>query len=438
MSETGKHATIHWTLAEDGTLTITGSGKIPDSSCGNKPPAPWAEKHDEIKKLVIEEGITEIGVNAFRDCRNLSEAAFPEGLTRIGAYAFQGCTNLRQITSAVDSFRYILEPMMAKKIRPSFRNRQETPESILFGVDSFRSVPWALERWGDFYSRHGILYSCFSDARRLTVPIGIHTLKALSLAKKNLTQLTLPISLRVIEATAFAESSFRNALKLPEEIETVDPDAFVGCKLKRIIFPSTWPIRKTPLNQYSGKLSRRRTTTSPKWINRYSLSSEPVWEDAPFRRLKITENKEVHHKDGTITKVRDDNWISVGDRILRRLRFGVGVIGVIWSGEQFKFVKTLSWDKYSDYPEFHTLYPDRDKKSLFIPWEDIFNITDEDDLCSYFGVDGEQMMKTATLHDLPTDPQEEWFVCLNTYNLGGPTEQQLIEHWLADHPEIHF
>lgn len=440
MNETVNPATIHWTLTKDGILTITGSGKIPDSNCGTKPPAPWAEQQAEIRNLIIKEGITEIGVNDFRDCINLSEAVLPKGLKRIGAYAFQGCTKLKQITSVPDSFRHILEPEAVKVIRPSFRNEQTTPSSILFGADSFRSVPWAIERWGNFYSKDGILYACFSDEKKLTIPMGIHTLKALSFAKKDLLRIQLPQSLRVIEGTAFAESSFRYALNLPADIEKVDPDAFVGCNLKRINFPVSWPVRKPRLNQYNGKLSRRKPSSAPEWINRYSLSSEPVWEHTPYRRLKITENKEIHHQNGTITRVRDSKQINVGDRILQRLHFGMYVIGIRWSKEHLEVVKSLRWNSDYGCVELYEVYPIQEMHSnslLLVPWTEEFRDLDEYDATEDFGVDGEQMMKTASLVDVSPAFREEWFVCQKNGDFGGPVELDLAQRWMADHPEIH-
>lgn len=72
-----------------GTITITGSGAIPDYNYYN---APWAKaKADyDCHKLIISEGITSIGKYAFAGMC-LLEVQFPSTLKKIDDYAFIGC-----------------------------------------------------------------------------------------------------------------------------------------------------------------------------------------------------------------------------------------------------------------------------------------------------------------------------------------------------------
>ena len=51
-----------------------------------------------IKELVIEEGIVEIGEEAFHDCPNLTRVSLPDSLTYIGEGAFRNCSGLTAIT----------------------------------------------------------------------------------------------------------------------------------------------------------------------------------------------------------------------------------------------------------------------------------------------------------------------------------------------------
>src|SRR5699024_3865910 len=50
-----------------------------------------------IRRLVIPEGVTEIGVSAFQYCENLETVSLPGTLRIIGWYAFEGCHSLRGI-----------------------------------------------------------------------------------------------------------------------------------------------------------------------------------------------------------------------------------------------------------------------------------------------------------------------------------------------------
>ena len=77
-------------------LTISGKGEIPNYDWEH--PAPWEEHNQDIQKLVVEEGVTGIGNESFRNTRNLVSATFPKSLTRIGDEAFASCLNLPMVT----------------------------------------------------------------------------------------------------------------------------------------------------------------------------------------------------------------------------------------------------------------------------------------------------------------------------------------------------
>ena len=61
-------------------------------------PAPWADKAAEIEKVVIGDGITSIGDNAFEGCTGLTGVTIPESVENIGDNAFEGCTDLETVT----------------------------------------------------------------------------------------------------------------------------------------------------------------------------------------------------------------------------------------------------------------------------------------------------------------------------------------------------
>ena len=84
------HAKVTWTLSGDGTLTISGTGDMEG--------APWLSQRDEIKKVVIKDGVTSIGNNAFRYCSGLTSLTIPNSVTSIGEYAFYRCSGLTSLT----------------------------------------------------------------------------------------------------------------------------------------------------------------------------------------------------------------------------------------------------------------------------------------------------------------------------------------------------
>ncbi len=111
---------IIWNLDKFGTLTVAGKGKIPDCACGKKPVPPWENAKDQIREIEIGEGITEIGINAFRECIHLKQLSLPDSLQRIHAYAFWNCTELTDIYSGSRNFTYIYDRSGEGKKIPLF------------------------------------------------------------------------------------------------------------------------------------------------------------------------------------------------------------------------------------------------------------------------------------------------------------------------------
>ena len=87
---------LTWTLDADGTLTISGTGAMKNyNSSDNRSPA---YNNSNVKKVVIEDGVTSIGNSAFDSCSNLTSITIPNSVTSIGAVAFYGCSSLTSIT----------------------------------------------------------------------------------------------------------------------------------------------------------------------------------------------------------------------------------------------------------------------------------------------------------------------------------------------------
>ena len=86
---------VTWTLDEQGTLTLRGTGpaiasRIPDRAL-------WLEKKDRIRRAVVEEGVTVIGASLFEDHAQLRSVTLPRSLTGLYARAFANCGKLESI-----------------------------------------------------------------------------------------------------------------------------------------------------------------------------------------------------------------------------------------------------------------------------------------------------------------------------------------------------
>lgn len=91
---TGK---LTWTLTEDGVLTITGEGPMPDyRDGGTSETPPWYPHVNRISSLTIGEGVTRIGDYAFMLCSFVTKVVIPESVTSMGDWAFFPCTGLQE------------------------------------------------------------------------------------------------------------------------------------------------------------------------------------------------------------------------------------------------------------------------------------------------------------------------------------------------------
>ena len=110
---------LAWELnQENGLMTISGKGPMTDFMSEKE--APWYEQREEIRELVLEEGVTTLGDYSFVGCKNmgkvtipstleifgtyslkecicLTEVVIPEGARLIGAKVFSACTGLRKV-----------------------------------------------------------------------------------------------------------------------------------------------------------------------------------------------------------------------------------------------------------------------------------------------------------------------------------------------------
>ena len=110
---------LTWTLDSEGTLTISGSGKMDDYSvfwgagesgasyCESD--VPWNQYsrsdlllrkvlNDQIKKVSLPDGITRIGANAFNVLHLVRGIGIPSSVESIGKSAFSDCSELENVT----------------------------------------------------------------------------------------------------------------------------------------------------------------------------------------------------------------------------------------------------------------------------------------------------------------------------------------------------
>ena len=97
---------VTWSLSADGTLTVSGKGdmtsgarksKLMDKNYDYSFHWPWDKRRNDIRAVVIEEGITSVGSEAFDSCCNVTKVSLPSTLKTIRGLAFYECA-LERVT----------------------------------------------------------------------------------------------------------------------------------------------------------------------------------------------------------------------------------------------------------------------------------------------------------------------------------------------------
>ena len=268
---------LTWTYEEaTKTLTIAGEGPMYDynynNSLFNYYYTPWDYIKEDIQTVIIEDGVTYIGMDAFYGnsftsvtigksvtticddafsrCRNLTSITIPDsvtyigrnifyncksltsaiignGLSQINEYAFYGCQNLTSLTIgySVHNISYMAFggcsnlssiTFHAKEIGPWFKNLMTSVKEVIIGEevisidsDAFTETNW-YNNQGD-----GILY----------LDNWILGYKG----KKPSGELKIPEGTRGIADTAFSGCSGLTTVTFPSGIISIGSDAFRDC-----------------------------------------------------------------------------------------------------------------------------------------------------------------------------------------------------------------
>lgn len=85
---------LTWTLDDNDVLTISGQGAMTNFSRNSMP---WELYISSIKSVVIQNGVTSIGENAFNSHSALESVSLSESITNIGSNSFYGCGSLTSL-----------------------------------------------------------------------------------------------------------------------------------------------------------------------------------------------------------------------------------------------------------------------------------------------------------------------------------------------------
>lgn len=197
---------ITWTLEKNGRLCLEGTGPMEDGT-------DWrgSIRAEEIRSLVVGEGITAIGAKAFSDCKNLAEASLPETLEKIGEEAFLGCDALKtmRLPGHIKEISSLCFSEATKKFVVS--GLKTETGNTLGSWDIPFSVPGDPAKYIYAYTETGVylgltLYEPVSQtAEQVVFPEGTETIRAgFFEGMKNLKSARIPASVRSLSIGSFA------------------------------------------------------------------------------------------------------------------------------------------------------------------------------------------------------------------------------------------
>lgn len=197
--ESGTAGSLTWSMTDRGVLTVGGEGAMPDYDYvydydGGYSTAPWSDYLSSTTKLVVEEGVTRIGVYAFSHTVWMEEVVLPNSLERIRENAFSYSNFLREIT-----------------------------------------IPAGVTVLEDY-----VFFDCYALSE-VTLPEGLTTLGYMAFYDcMALSGIRLPSTLTSIGNSCFGGCSFLAEIEIPEGVTTIGSNMFNTCSsLKKVTLPST-------------------------------------------------------------------------------------------------------------------------------------------------------------------------------------------------------
>lgn len=230
--------TAHFESAS-GTLTFSGEGAMENYQTMHYV-APWKKISNQIKKIVIGNGVTSIGSNAFYQCSDMQatlDFSDAKALTSIGNNAFYGCKELTDALKFPDSVTRI----GAEAFRDcnNLSGNFELPKSLQsVGNDAFYNcynltgglkLPDTVTSIGT-----GAFYNCAKLDGYLVLSSSLTKIPqnafnhCVNLKVED--KLVIPSSVTVIEGSAFARcSSLTGDLEIPDTVTSIGSNAFDSC-----------------------------------------------------------------------------------------------------------------------------------------------------------------------------------------------------------------
>ena len=193
-----------------------------------------------LTSVTIPDGVTSIGYEAFRVCSSLTSVMIPDSVTNIGDGAFYGCENLKSVTipNGVTSIERNIfcgcSGLTSVKIPDSVTSIGESAFRECSSLTSV-TIPDSVTSIG---------YEAFGECSSLTsvtIPAGVTSIEESAFEGcDSLTSVTIPNGVKSIGSDTFKDCSSLTSVTIPNSVTSIGFSAFSGCRsLTNIVIPDT-------------------------------------------------------------------------------------------------------------------------------------------------------------------------------------------------------
>ena len=230
-------ANVTWKLTSDGTLTISGTGKMADYEWEG---TPWYDLRSQVKKAIIKNGVTSIGGYAFYDCNRLTSVTIPNSVTSIGDKAFGFCKALTDVTipnsvTTIGEWAFAsCEALTSVTIPGSVTTIGDYAFQRCTSLTSV-TIPNSVTTIGN-----GAFDFC-AALTSVTIPGSVTSIGNWAfIGCTSLTSVTIPNSVTTIGDGAFEGCTSLTSVTIPDSVTTIGARAFEGCaSLTGVIIPDS-------------------------------------------------------------------------------------------------------------------------------------------------------------------------------------------------------
>lgn len=260
-----------WNLDENGTLTISkakdSDGVMPDypwDYYNDTSTAPWITYLDadqKILEIVIQDGITSIGSQAFQGCSDVVRISVPSSVTAIGSSAFSHCGELTEITipdnvTAIEDFTFfgctgLTEITIPDSVTSIGENsfyecagltEITIPDGVIsIGGEAFDGCTGLTEITipGKVTAIDDYTFARCTGLNKITIPDSVTSIGWFAFLEcEGLTEITIPVSVTEIGEGAFSKCVGLTKITIPDSVKSIGWDAFLGCVgLTKITIP---------------------------------------------------------------------------------------------------------------------------------------------------------------------------------------------------------